>query len=51
MIQRNSNSEIGKKVTINETLGINDVKRFWETIQSEEKDFNENTDLIQNVKT
>ena len=33
--------EIGKeKVTVNETPAINDIERFWDTIWSEEKDFN-----------
>ena len=33
--------EIGKeKVTVNETPAINDTERFWDTIWSEEKDFN-----------
>ena len=31
--------EIGKE-KVNETPAINDIERFWDTIWSEEKDFN-----------
>ena len=44
--------EIGKeKVTVNETSPINDIERFWDTIWSEEKDFNEEAEWIKNVQT
>ena len=42
MIQRNSIEILGKKVTVNETPAINDIERFWDTVWSEEKHFNEN---------
>ena len=44
--------EIGKeKVTVNETRAINDIERFWDTIWSEEKDFNQRVEWIKNVQT
>ena len=29
-----------EELTVNGTLTINDIERFWDTIWSEEKDFN-----------
>ena len=44
--------EIGKeKVTVNEAPPINDIERFWDTLWSEEKNFNENAEWIKNVQT
>ena len=44
--------EIGKeKVIVNETTAINDIETFWDTIWSEEKDFNERAEWIKNVQT
>ena len=44
--------KIGKeKVTVNATPAINDIERFWDTIWSEEKDFNEKAEWIKNVQT
>ena len=43
--------EIGKeKATVNEIPAINSIERFWDTIWSEEKDFNENREWIENVQ-
>ena len=49
-MQRNSVETGKEKVTVNETPAINDIERFWDTIWSEEKDFNENTEWIRNVQ-
>ena len=43
-MQRNSVETGKEKVTVNETPAINDIERFWDTIWSEEKDFNEKTE-------
>ena len=40
-----------EKLTVNETPAINDIGRFLDTILSEEKDFNENSEWIKNVHT
>ena len=43
--------EIGEeKVTVNETPAINDIERFWDTIWSKEKDFNEKAEWIKIVQ-
>ena len=49
-MQRNSVETGKEKVTVNETPAINDIERFWDTIWSEEKDFNEKTEWIGNVQ-
>ena len=49
-MQRNSVETGKEKVTVNETPAINDIERFWDTIWSEEKDFNEKTEWIRNVQ-
>ena len=40
-----------EKVTVNETPAINDIETIWDTIWSEEKDFNEKAEWIKNVQT
>ena len=49
-MQRNSVKTGKEKVTVNETPAINDIERFWDTIWSEEKHFNEKTEWIRNVQ-
>ena len=49
-MQRNSVETGKEKVTVNETSAINDIGRFWDTIWSEEKDFNEKTEWIRMYK-
>ena len=44
--------EIGKeKVTVTETPVINDTERFWDTIGSEERYFDEKVERIKEVQT
>ena len=44
--------EIGKeKVPVNKTPAISDIEGFWDTICSEEKDLNENSEWIKKVQT
>ena len=44
--------EIGReKVAVNEAPATNDIERFWDTIWSEEKEFNEKAEWIENVQT
>ena len=39
-----------EKVTVTETPAINDIERFWDTIWSGEKDFNEKAKWIRMYK-
>ena len=44
--------EIGKeKITVSETPAIKDIERFWDTIWSEEEDFNDKAEWIRHVQT
>ena len=40
-----------EKVTVNGMPAINDIGKFWNTVWSEEKDFNEKAEWIKNVQT